>query len=89
VCSSFGKFKGQLDFASQDATEVRELFSKVQPSGVTNIGASLEKLLSEYIDKLDEQEEKFGKEAARKIKPVNYIVLTDGEASKRILLFLT
>ncbi|KAK7470158.1 hypothetical protein VKT23_001596 [Stygiomarasmius scandens] len=65
----------------RDATEVRELFSKVQPSGVTNIGASLEKLLSEYIDKLDEQEEKFGKEAARKIKPVNYIVLTDGEAT--------
>ncbi|THU91885.1 hypothetical protein K435DRAFT_967917 [Dendrothele bispora CBS 962.96] len=65
----------------RNAEQVREMFSKVQPCGVTNIGASLEKLLYEYIDLLDDTEEKEGKSALRKIKPVNYIVITDGEAT--------
>ncbi|KAF5371324.1 hypothetical protein D9758_004160 [Tetrapyrgos nigripes] len=61
--------------------DVRTLFNKIQPSGVTNIGTTLEKLISEYLDDLDEAEEKSGRAGMKKIKHVNYIVITDGEAT--------
>lgn len=65
----------------RNADDVRALFTRIQPSGVTNIGTALENLISEYLDELDEAEQRSGKEGVKKIKPVNYIVITDGEAT--------
>ena len=62
----------------QSSQEIKALFQRVEPSGVTPIAARLEMLMLDYISKL-EKAAKVGNADA--IKPVNYIVLTDGVPS--------
>ena len=50
-----------------------ELFHDVRPNGGTPLGQKLDMLLTAYLERLDEQRES--------IKPVNYIVITDGAPS--------
>lgn len=66
-------------FHNQEAKAVDRLFNSVRPDGWTYIGKRLNKLLEDYINKLDSAMKKQGRKDV--IKPINYIVLTDGEAS--------
>jgi hypothetical protein len=73
---------------------VNRLFERVQPTGITPIGGKLEELLLTYLDKIENAK---AREIAgesmdsplKAIKPVNYIVLTDGAPSQCHLLFTT
>ncbi|KAL0950079.1 hypothetical protein HGRIS_010083 [Hohenbuehelia grisea] len=58
--------------------QVNELFAQVRPSGMTPIGDRLECLMREYLRKA-EKAEKEGK--LEFIKPINYLVITDGRPS--------
>ncbi|KAF9459593.1 hypothetical protein BDZ94DRAFT_1171336 [Collybia nuda] len=51
---------------------VKEIFSSVEPGGMTPIGRKLDTLLRAYLAKLEKDPT---------IKPVNYVVITDGAAS--------
>ncbi|KAK7470159.1 hypothetical protein VKT23_001597 [Stygiomarasmius scandens] len=62
----------------KDVDQVMELFGKVQPSGATPLGGTLKRVITPYINRLDDAEKIGGREAVEKIKPVNYIVITDG-----------
>ena len=66
----------------QTPTAVKELFDKVQPSNGTPTGAKLEKLLREYLQKLEKAQKKLvehdDESEMRRCKPVNFIVITDG-----------
>jgi len=71
---------------------VNRLFERVQPTGITPIGGKLEELLLTYLDKIENAKarEIAGESNALKaIKPVNYIVLTDGAPSQCHLLSTT
>ena len=69
----------------QSSQEIKALFKRVEPSGATPIAARLEMLMLDYISKL-EKAAKAGK--ANAVKPVNYIVLTDGVPSAFFMLSL-
>ncbi|KAI0331305.1 hypothetical protein GY45DRAFT_1345436 [Cubamyces sp. BRFM 1775] len=60
------------------ALQIRRMFDSVLPRGATPIGEKLEELLLFYLDSLDAAKASGGQAAVRNIKPVNYIVLTDG-----------
>jgi hypothetical protein len=65
------------------------VFDRIQPTGITPIGGKLEELLLTYLDKIENAKarEIAGESNALKaIKPVNYIVLTDGAPSQCHLL---
>lgn len=65
----------------KDASQVAALFSDVRPLGLTPIGERLEGLLSDYLRDLERaqrQHDKGDPSALKKIKPVNFIVITDG-----------
>lgn len=51
-----------------------QLFDIIKPAGHTPIGNRLEELLHNYFDQLDRAEWKG-------VKPLNIIVITDGEPS--------
>ncbi|KAH9943185.1 uncharacterized protein BXZ73DRAFT_3163, partial [Epithele typhae] len=63
---------------AKDPSDISRLFRSVQPDGLTPTGGKLDELLTKYLDKLD---------AAKKrgnqydVKPVNFIVITDGQSS--------
>ncbi|KAI0774551.1 hypothetical protein C8Q74DRAFT_1369007 [Fomes fomentarius] len=59
----------------RDASAVKRLFDSVYPGGRTPLGERLDELLKEYIDELDK---KAHAPPEQRLKPVNYIVLTDG-----------
>ncbi|KAG5636194.1 hypothetical protein H0H81_008864 [Sphagnurus paluster] len=65
----------------RDARQVVNLFNqiRIQPFAATPIGDKLEELLQEYMNKIESVAKNLP--ALRKIKPVNYIVLTDGSPS--------
>ena len=65
--------------ATQKAEQVRRLFDSVRPNGLTPIGDKLDRLLRQYLSELDEAKLQ-GREDS--VKPVNYIVITDGAASE-------
>ena len=69
----------------QSSQEIKALFKRVEPSGATPIAARLEMLMLDYISKL-EKAAKAGK--ANAVKPVNYIVLTDGVPSAFFMMSL-
>ena len=57
------------------------LFDEVQPKGPTLIGEKLDVLLSSYIRRLELVQPKHdlgNTSAPKQIKPVNFIVITDG-----------
>jgi len=56
---------------------VTNLFNRVQPRGPTPIAAKLEELLQDYMYQI-ETANKGDPRKLRQIKPVNYIILTDG-----------
>jgi len=65
----------------KDSELVRRLFDHVRPSGITPIGEKLEVLLLYYLDTLEHAKSRYdaGDEKAMKaVKPVNYIIITDG-----------
>jgi len=64
---------------------VNRLFDRVQPMGITPIGGKLEELLLSYLNKIENaraREIAGESNATKAIKPVNYIVLTDGAPSQ-------
>jgi len=61
-----------------NANAVQRLFDSVRPNGHTPIGERLEELLLYYLNQLDEVKAKSDDKGMRLIKPVNYIVITDG-----------
>lgn len=66
------------------ADEVKRLFDSVQPKGYTPTGEKLEELLLDYLLKIEQARElaQSGAQAVTKVKPANFIVLTDGAPSK-------
>ncbi|KAK7455840.1 hypothetical protein VKT23_010876 [Stygiomarasmius scandens] len=64
----------QKNIKTQD--EVVQLFNKVIPDGATPIGKRLQQLLDEYIPQVEQQ--------LSNLKPVNIIVITDGEPTDNV-----
>ncbi|KAI6100128.1 hypothetical protein F5141DRAFT_969010, partial [Pisolithus sp. B1] len=65
----------------KDASRVEALFGHVRPLGLTPIGERLEGLLSDYLRNLERAQRRHDKgdsSALKQIKPVNFIVITDG-----------
>ncbi|KAG6373860.1 hypothetical protein JVT61DRAFT_6012 [Boletus reticuloceps] len=65
----------------KDPKGVRHLFRHVQPEGPTPIANKLDILVGDYVDKLERagrRKHKGDALALRQIKPVNFIVITDG-----------
>ncbi|RPB03813.1 hypothetical protein L873DRAFT_1800333 [Choiromyces venosus 120613-1] len=71
-------------------SSVRDLFNRVQPAGVTPTGTCLDRILREYLDKYADAKAAFGTPStsspgphptmyASLPKPLNILVLTDGE----------
>ncbi len=65
----------------QTDEQVRALLSSVSPKGVTPIGGRLDDLLGDYLHLLESKTY----EELKLIKHRNYIVITDGQASKHIM----
>lgn len=63
-------------FMVQGKDAVERLFRTVYPNGGTMIGRKLEDLLLKYLEQLDKAK---SQGTTGGIKPVNYIVITDGE----------
>ncbi|KAH7887317.1 hypothetical protein F5I97DRAFT_817102 [Phlebopus sp. FC_14] len=65
----------------KDAEQVHRLFRDVRPRGYTPTGTRLEGLLNEYIDDLEraKAQRDQGNTQVKPIKPVNFLVITDGE----------
>jgi len=71
---------------------VNRVFDRIQPTGITPIGGKLEELLLAYLDTIEKaktREIAGESNAVTAIKPVNYIVLTDGAPSQYRLLSTT
>ncbi|KAH7909731.1 hypothetical protein BJ138DRAFT_1114713 [Hygrophoropsis aurantiaca] len=65
----------------KDSAAVKKLFRDVKPSGATPIGQGLESLILPYLASLDKARKRRSRgdnSAAQQVKPVNYIVITDG-----------
>jgi len=65
----------------KDPHKVRQLFRHVQPRGLTPIAYKLDTLVGDYVEKLESAARKKRKGdtlTMKLIKPVNYIVITDG-----------
>jgi len=76
-------FLNDVRFVSnvRSGSAVKRLFMDIVPKGITPIGEKLEELLLSYLDKIENAKarEAAGDLTAMKaIKPVNFIVLTDG-----------
>ncbi|KAJ1304399.1 hypothetical protein OPQ81_005548 [Rhizoctonia solani] len=62
----------------KNGVEVKRLFDFVRPSGITPTGEKLEELLLAYMDRLERAREQDAEGEYKLIKPVNFIVITDG-----------
>lgn len=70
----------------QSSQQVMEAFSEVTPQGATPMESRLQQILREYFRKLRVALEVGGMENVQEtIKPVNYLVLTDGVPCKLIV----
>ncbi|KAJ1308347.1 hypothetical protein OPQ81_004057 [Rhizoctonia solani] len=69
--------------AVRNEEEVRQLFYSVKPGGGTPTGHRLEQILTDYITKIEAAKTKSGGADPLQsgIKPLNLIVITDGEPS--------
>jgi hypothetical protein len=68
----------------KSGSAVKRLFDNVVPQGITPIGEKLESLLLEYLGKLEAAKglaDAGDPSVLKSIKPVNYIVITDGAPS--------
>ena len=64
---------------------MKRLFDSVTPFGVTNIGEKMETLMLAYLARIEKAKDQYDAgdtTAMSDIKPVNYIILTDGAPSK-------
>ncbi|KAF9226923.1 hypothetical protein BS17DRAFT_728914 [Gyrodon lividus] len=65
----------------KDSENIRQLFKHVKPQGWTPIGYKLDLLVGDYIGKLEKASRRQNKGdplALKQIKPINFIVITDG-----------
>ncbi|CEL61071.1 hypothetical protein RSOLAG1IB_04311 [Rhizoctonia solani AG-1 IB] len=62
----------------KNGVEVKRLFDHVQPNGITPTGEKLEELLLAYMDRLERAREQDPEGEFKLIKPINFIVITDG-----------
>jgi hypothetical protein len=67
-----------IPFFNQNREAVEELFAQIRPRGVTPIGEKLEELLRAYLSRLEAAHDSGNIKA---IKPVSYLVITDGAPS--------
>jgi len=70
----------------RSSEEVRSVFDKVKPSGATPTGERLDQLLKPYLTKLEAADIQpngtpTDKRTGKDIKRINFIVITDGEAT--------
>lgn len=75
-------------FYCKDRKKVRHLFKHVQPHGLTPIGNKLDVLVGDYLDKLERaarRKRNGDSHAFKHVKPVNFIVITDGAPSKPLV----
>lgn len=66
----------------KSATHIRQLFARVQPEGCTPTGQCLDEILREYLDRYAASKQTSPSSSptmGAKIKPLNILVLTDGE----------
>jgi hypothetical protein len=63
----------------QDSHAINELFRGLIPKGVTPIGNKLEELLLEYLSIIEPLHNKPAE--LKKIKPINFLIITDGYPS--------
>ncbi|KZT29376.1 hypothetical protein NEOLEDRAFT_1153908 [Neolentinus lepideus HHB14362 ss-1] len=81
VCFLNSRLKGDK---LKSAASVQRLFDTTRPYGATPIGERLESLLLDYLEKLEKAKDEYNagdRGAMAGIKPVNYIVITDGAAT--------
>ncbi|CAE6396802.1 unnamed protein product [Rhizoctonia solani] len=75
-------FLNSKDFAQnvRHESQVYQLFQRVQPSGSTPTGARLDILLRSYLTSIERAQQEYDSHDPEitGIKPVNYIVITDG-----------
>ncbi|CAE6480527.1 unnamed protein product [Rhizoctonia solani] len=62
----------------KNGVEVKRLFDFVTPKGITPTGEKLEELLLAYMNRLERAREDDPEGEFKLIKPVNFIVITDG-----------
>ncbi|CAE6481172.1 unnamed protein product [Rhizoctonia solani] len=62
----------------KNGVEVKRLFDFVRPKGITPTGEKLEELLLAYMNRLEQAREQDPEGEFKSIKPVNFIVITDG-----------
>ncbi|KAF9245396.1 hypothetical protein BU15DRAFT_85689 [Melanogaster broomeanus] len=65
----------------KDAADVDRLFQHVKPQGLTAMAYKLDLLVGDYIDKLERASQKKNRGDPlpfQQIKPVNFIIITDG-----------
>ncbi|CAE6477115.1 unnamed protein product [Rhizoctonia solani] len=78
-------FLNSKDFLQnvQNETQVYDLFKRVQPRGSTPTGARLDMLLRSYLTSIERAQQEFDSHDPEitGIKPINYIVITDGAPS--------
>lgn len=60
----------------------------VEPRGITSIGDKLEDLLRTYLKTIETANKSDNPAALKRIKPVNFIVITDGAPSTSAPLFV-
>ncbi|KAG8900547.1 hypothetical protein FRB99_005986 [Tulasnella sp. 403] len=66
----------------RNGTQVKRLFDRVEPRGITPTGEKLEELLLDYLLKLEAAKEaQHDGRTPTGIKPVNFLVITDGAAT--------
>ncbi|CAE7150734.1 unnamed protein product [Rhizoctonia solani] len=62
----------------KNGVEVKRLFDFISPNGITPTGEKLEELLLAYMSRLERAREEDPEGEFKLIKPVNFIVITDG-----------
>lgn len=65
----------------RSAASVKRQFDSVHPQGISLLARKLEELLHDYISDLERAQQEIRRgdlNALRRIKPVNYIIITDG-----------
>lgn len=74
----------------KNAQVVKALFNQIDPDGITPIGEKLEELLLAYLLEIEEAQDfdkaAEGRDTLKKIKPTNFIVITDGAPCTSLLI---
>ncbi|KAI5123394.1 hypothetical protein M0805_006102 [Coniferiporia weirii] len=65
----------------RSASSVKRQFDSIQPNGLSMLAQKLEELLQSYLSTLDSAKQDVSRgdlRAVQRVKPVNYIIITDG-----------